>query len=43
MRPESTGWVRLASPDPRQAPLLQPNYLSTGGSAAVAWLLTAGL
>jgi choline dehydrogenase len=27
-RPESRGHVRIASPDPLQAPLIQPNYLS---------------
>jgi choline dehydrogenase len=27
-RPFSTGHVRLASPDPRATPLVQPNYLS---------------
>lgn len=28
-RPESRGWLRLASPDPEAAPLIQPNYLAT--------------
>jgi choline dehydrogenase len=28
LRPESRGWVRLASPDPRAKPDIQPNYLS---------------
>jgi choline dehydrogenase len=28
MRPASTGWLRLRSDDPRQHPLLQPNYLA---------------
>ncbi len=28
MRPASTGWLRLRSADPRQHPLLQPNYLA---------------
>jgi choline dehydrogenase len=28
LRPESRGRVRLASPDPMQAPSMQPNYLS---------------
>ena len=29
MRASSVGWLKLASSDPRAAPLLQPNYLST--------------
>ena len=29
MRPTSVGWLKLASKDPRDAPLIQPNYLST--------------
>lgn len=28
-RPESRGWLRIQSPDPEQAPAMQPNYLST--------------
>jgi choline dehydrogenase len=28
-RPESRGWLRIVSPDPAQAPAMQPNYLST--------------
>ena len=28
MRATSTGWLKLASSDPRAAPLLQPNYLA---------------
>jgi choline dehydrogenase len=28
-RPESRGWLRIASPDPEQPPAMQPNYLST--------------
>ena len=28
LRPESRGWVRLRSPDPRAAPEIQPNYLA---------------
>ncbi len=28
-RPESRGWLRIQSPDPGQAPAMQPNYLST--------------
>jgi choline dehydrogenase len=27
LRPRSTGWVRLRSPDPRDLPLVNPNYL----------------
>jgi choline dehydrogenase len=27
-RPESRGWVRALSPDPREAPEIQPNYLT---------------
>jgi choline dehydrogenase len=30
-RPESRGWLRIASPDPMQPPKMQPNYLSTQG------------
>ncbi len=29
MRPTSRGWLTLKSADPREAPLMQPNYLST--------------
>jgi choline dehydrogenase len=29
MRPTSRGWVRLRSPDPFEAPAIQPNYLDT--------------
>ncbi len=29
VRPESRGWVRLASPDPLAAPLMRANYLET--------------
>ena len=29
MRPESRGFVRINSPDPKQAPIIQPNYLQT--------------
>ena len=29
MRASSVGWMKLTSSDPRAAPLLQPNYLST--------------
>jgi choline dehydrogenase len=28
-RPESRGWLRIKSPDPTEAPAMQPNYLST--------------
>ena len=28
MRPASAGWLRLRSPDPRQHPLIEPNYLA---------------
>ncbi|MFZ1429543.1 MAG: choline dehydrogenase [Geminicoccaceae bacterium] len=28
MRPASTGWLRLRSADPRQHPLIEPNYLA---------------
>ena len=31
MRPTSTGWIRLSSNDPRQAPRIQFNYLTTEG------------
>ena len=30
-RPESRGWLRIASPDPEKPPAIQPNYLSTRG------------
>ncbi len=30
-RPESRGWLRIASPDPTQPPKMQPNYLATQG------------
>ena len=29
MRPTSVGWLKLSSKNPSDAPLLQPNYLST--------------
>ena len=29
MRPESRGWVRIRSRDPREAPAIQPNYMAT--------------
>jgi choline dehydrogenase-like flavoprotein len=28
-RPESRGWLRIASPDPASPPAIQPNYLAT--------------
>lgn len=34
-RPESRGTVRLASPDPLAAPVIQPNYLAHEGDRAV--------
>jgi choline dehydrogenase len=36
LRPESRGEVRLRSPDPREAPAIRPNYLSTEGDRRVA-------
>ena len=36
LRPESRGTVRLKSPDPREAPAIAPNYLSTPGDRRVA-------
>jgi choline dehydrogenase len=36
LRPQSTGWVRLASPDWRQAPRIAPNYLSAQEDLEVA-------
>ncbi len=36
LRPESRGTVRLTSPDPRAAPEIAPNYLSTEGDRRVA-------
>jgi choline dehydrogenase len=30
-RPESRGWLRIKSPDPRVPPAMQPNYLGTSG------------
>jgi choline dehydrogenase len=29
LRPESRGWVRIKSADPREAPAIHPNYLAT--------------
>ena len=36
LRPDSRGHVRLQSPAPREAPLIQPNYLSTESDRLVA-------
>ena len=36
LRPESRGVVEIASPDPKAAPRIAPNYLSTDGDRAVA-------
>jgi len=36
LRPESRGEVRIASPDPTEAPVIAPNYLSTEGDRQVA-------
>jgi len=36
LRPESRGHVHIQSNDPAQAPLIQPNYLSTDGDRQVA-------
>ena len=36
LRPESRGDVRLKSPDPRDAPAIRPNYLSTEGDRITA-------
>ncbi len=36
LRPTSRGWVRIASPDPRAAPAIDPNYLSTPEDRKVA-------
>lgn len=36
LRPESRGRVAIASPDPRAAPVIAPNYLSTEGDRRVA-------
>lgn len=30
MRQESRGWLKLKSNDPRDHPIIDPNYLSTG-------------
>ncbi|MBK5927340.1 GMC family oxidoreductase [Rhodobaculum claviforme] len=36
LRPESRGHVRLTGPDPRSAPEIAPNYLSTEGDRRIA-------
>jgi choline dehydrogenase len=36
LRPESRGHVHIQSPDPRAAPAIDPNYLSTQGDRKVA-------
>lgn len=36
LRPESRGTVQIASPDPKDAPVIAPNYLSTPGDRRVA-------
>ena len=36
LRPESRGWVRIRSPDPKAAPTIKPNYLSTARDRKVA-------
>lgn len=36
LRPESRGHVRIRSADPRQAPAIAPNYLSTDGDREIA-------
>jgi len=36
LRPESRGEVRIASPDPMEAPVIAPNYLATEGDRQVA-------
>ncbi len=36
LRPESRGSVKIASPNPEDAPVIAPNYLSTEGDRAVA-------
>jgi choline dehydrogenase len=36
LRPTSTGFVRLASPDPAAAPLIQPHYLATPEDRRIA-------
>ncbi len=36
LRPESRGSVHMTAPDPREAPSIQPNYLSSDGDRRVA-------
>ncbi|MBU4434144.1 MAG: GMC family oxidoreductase N-terminal domain-containing protein [Alphaproteobacteria bacterium] len=36
LRPESRGSIHAGSPDPADAPLIQPNYLATAGDQQVA-------
>jgi choline dehydrogenase-like flavoprotein len=36
LRPESRGYVRIKSPDPRQAPAIHPNYLGTKRDREIA-------
>lgn len=36
LRPESRGWVRAMSPDPRKAPAIRANYLATPADRATA-------
>ena len=36
LRPESRGHVRIASPDPREPPVIAPNYLSAAADRRVA-------
>ena len=36
LRPESRGSVHIASPDPREAPSIQPNYLASEADRRVA-------
>lgn len=34
MRGTSVGWLKLRSANPRDHPVIQPNYLTTGNTAA---------
>ena len=36
LRPTSRGWIRLKSPDPREAPEIKPNYLATREDKQIA-------
>ena len=36
LRPESRGWIRIKSADPRAAPSIKPNYLATASDRRVA-------